>query len=114
LIQVLDGLVSNAIKFSRPGGQITLGTGLSDAKAPLLLVRDTGLGINPQQIAHLFDPSGPKGEPVVHLPANEAPDLHTIHEILSACDGKIRVESEPGQGTVFSVSLPTPREPPKP
>jgi signal transduction histidine kinase len=54
LYQVVSNLVSNAIKYTQPGGQITVALGASDEQVRLE-VRDTGLGISPEAQARIFE-----------------------------------------------------------
>jgi two-component system, NtrC family, sensor kinase len=103
--QVVLNLVLNAAEAmqSRPGGAVTIETRrASDGKFIELLVRDNGEGILPENVRKIFDPffttkSEGKG---VGL------GLAVVYGIIQAHDGDIEVKSTPGEGTVFTVSLP--------
>lgn len=103
--QILNNLVSNAIKFSHPGGNIEISLVPSD-KEILITVRDSGIGITPEAKANLFQPfskaskSGTAGEKGTGL------GLAIVHKIVSEHKGKIWVESELGKGSKFCVTLP--------
>jgi signal transduction histidine kinase len=106
LAQVFTNLVDNALKFTPAGGSLTLraaqaGTGVH------VEVADTGAGILPQALPHLFDrfyqadPSRPGGQN-----HGTGLGLAIVKEIVEAHGGKISVRSEPGAGSTFTVSLP--------
>ena len=113
LSQALDGLIAYIIQSSQPGGQILLATGKTPDGLPLLQVREMGKGIDPQKIPQLFESAeeplyaGRQGS------AGEAPGLRAIRDSLKACAGKIWVESQPDEGTIFRISLPLPSDHPK-
>jgi signal transduction histidine kinase len=102
--QVLANLLGNAIKFTAAGGRITLGASPSDAEV-VLVVRDTGRGMAPEDLPHIFDRywqarhSEGKG---IGL------GLTIAHEIVTAHGGRIWVESEAGVGTTFFIALARP------
>jgi len=110
LTQVLDGLLSNAIKFSRPGGQVTMRTDYAIEGLPHVVVRDAGIGIAAKSLAHLFDADACKQDPIAGLTMKSSAGLRSIKEIITACGGKIWVESKPGQGSAFHFTLPLPPE----
>ncbi len=108
--QVLDNLISNAVKFSHPGSAITVRL----AAAPggvVLSVRDEGVGIPPEKRERLFKPyerahdHGTGGERGTGL------GLAIVNKIVTGHGGRVRVESEPGKGTTFEVWLPVSVEP---
>lgn len=102
--QVLDNLVANAIKFTPPGGTITV-EGHRDGDGPVLRVSDTGLGLRPDQVASLF-------QPFVRLHADlgipgTGLGLYICRGIVEGHGGTIACESAgPGHGTTFTVRLP--------
>ncbi|MBF0154607.1 MAG: response regulator [Magnetococcales bacterium] len=107
--EVLHNLISNAVKFSRPGDQITL---LASHDQPSsLAVKDTGVGIPASRLANLFkleektSTTGTAGEHGTGF------GLPFADEIMRAHGGTIRVVSEENKGSTFSVQLPsvTPR-----
>jgi two-component system phosphate regulon sensor histidine kinase PhoR len=119
LAQVFRNLVDNAVKFSPPGGRVDVlaegGTPGPDGLSPCVVhVVDRGIGIPRSEQARIFqrfyrvDPSRAKSVPGTGL------GLAIVKHILILHGGSIRVESEPGKGSRFTVSLPatTPREAP--
>ena len=121
LEQVIVNLSVNARDAMPAGGILTIETANleapGDAPPPgswiRLSVRDTGVGLSPEAREHLFEPfftTKPLGK-------GTGLGLATVHGIVFQCGGEIRVESEPGQGTVFHVLLPrspASAEPPPP
>jgi signal transduction histidine kinase len=110
IAQVLDNLLSNALKFTPSGGEIEVSTQLR-ADAAVVRVRDTGLGLTGQQRERLFQPFAR-----LHPEARRTGTglgLYISKAIVEAHDGRIWAESPgPGQGSTFSFSLPTVSKPP--
>jgi signal transduction histidine kinase len=105
MIQVLGNLVSNALRYTPPGGQITL-SARPRGGAIALAVQDTGAGIAPEALPHVFDRFY-RGDPARNQEGDESGlGLAIAKSITEAHGGKIEVESELGQGTTFTVSLP--------
>jgi signal transduction histidine kinase len=115
--QILVNLVSNAVKFTEPGGEVSLECGTTTQPAPearlhggtnwvYLRVRDTGIGIPPEHLPTIFDPfvQGETG----HTRSNDGSGLGlTISRRLARMmGGDITVRSEQGSGSVFTVWLP--------
>lgn len=103
LAQVLTNLVDNAIKFTPAGGQVTLAA-RQDGADILIEVRDTGRGISPDALQHVFDRF--YQEDASRARHGAGLGLAIAKEIVAAHGGKISVRSQLGQGTVFSVRLP--------
>ncbi|MBI5575811.1 MAG: response regulator [Deltaproteobacteria bacterium] len=104
VMQVLDNLLYNAIKFTPRDGQITVGAKPGDAVSATVWVADTGKGIPKAQAEKIFSE-----ERIVS--ANDANariglGLHICKKLLEIQKGKIWLESEPGKGTKVSFSLP--------
>jgi protein-histidine pros-kinase len=103
--QVLYNLISNAIKFSHPGGRVTVRL---TAPAGFLRVEvaDHGIGIEPQEIPQLFQSfhqiASGKGSPHQGAGLGLAP----TKRIVELQRGTIEVETTPGEGSTFAVTLP--------
>jgi signal transduction histidine kinase len=105
--QILLNLVSNAVKFTPPGGVVTLSADAPEHEAGLLFLRvsDTGPGIPAEAQRTIFEPfkqlpGSPKGAEGVGLGL-------TISRTLSRlAGGDVTVESEPGKGATFTVTMP--------
>lgn len=103
LKQVMVNLLDNAIKYTKQGGRITVSTA-ETADAAMLSIADTGIGIAPEHLPHIFDRfyrvATDRGEVGAGL------GLAIVRSICAAHGGKITVESQPGVGTTFRVELP--------
>ena len=105
--QVLGNLVSNALRYTPPGGRITLAADQSAEAADRLqmTVADTGAGISPEDLPHIFDrfyradKSRQEGEGESGL------GLAIAKSLVAAHGGAIRVVSTPGSGTTFTILL---------
>jgi signal transduction histidine kinase len=106
--QVMDSLLSNALKFCDPGGQISVHVEKPTAKQVHVMVSDSGPGLNSNQVAALFNTEGRKKvlNTQVHRFGGLGVNLALVKEIITQQNGKIWVESEPGSGTTFHFTLP--------
>ena len=105
--QILYNLVSNAVKFT-PSGEIRVE--LSAAPSVLrLTVTDTGVGIEPEALARLFNKFVQADDTTTRRFGGTGLGLAICRELAVMMDGVIRVESEPGKGSIFVVDLPLPR-----
>ena len=104
LKQVLVNLMSNAVKYNRRGGWVRLGTE-RDGDALRLWVADNGVGIAAAALPGLFEPFNRlthQGGPI----DGSGIGLALSRGLVEAMGGHIAVQSEPGAGSTFSVSLP--------
>jgi len=107
--QVFINLLTNAVKFNRDGGSITVSARRGASGYVDVEVQDTGIGIAPDEIGRIFERfyqtdsgSGRKYE-------GTGIGLSIVRDILRLHGCSIRVASEPGQGSVFSFTLPLAR-----
>lgn len=105
--QVLDNLLSNAVKYTPDGGRVEVGLRVEDGEARLR-VRDTGMGIPPEQIPALFGRYHRVPGESARAIRGTGLGLLIVKEIVEAHGGAVRVESEgvPGRGSTFEVSIP--------
>ena len=102
---VIRNLLLNAVKFTHPGGKIFLKAVIEGSRV-LISVKDTGIGITEEKMGKLFCIDcntvsyGTQGEQGSGL------GLILCKEFIEKNSGNIRVESEPGKGSIFIVSLP--------
>jgi PAS domain S-box-containing protein len=102
VIQVLCNLVGNAVKFSPAGSDVTLGVTRSQDTVVFSVV-DQGPGIPPEDVAHLFDPYWQAKQ---NKSEGSGLGLAIARGIVEAHGGRIWVDSEPGNGSRFSFTLP--------
>jgi two-component system sensor histidine kinase BaeS len=103
--QVLNNLIGNAIKFTPPGGRVDVYLLATPAGAELR-VRDTGVGIAPGELPHIFDRFY-RGASANELRATGSGlGLSIVRSIVEMHSGRIAVQSAPGRGTEVTVSLP--------
>lgn len=103
--QIIYNLLSNAFKFTPPSGRIT--ATVSHRHNTLLLeVTDTGPGIHPDDLSHVFDRYFQTSRPDKPAEGGTGIGLALCQEYARLLGGDIAVESTPGQGAVFAVSFP--------
>jgi signal transduction histidine kinase len=105
LAQLLDNLVSNAIKFTPDGGSVTLRVAAEDG-AVVLEVSDSGIGIPESERARLFERFFRASTAVSRQIPGTGLGLHIAQAIVEAHGGRITVASKVGAGTTFRVELP--------
>lgn len=104
LVQVLDNLLGNAIKYTPSGGRVSLNV-FDEQDGVTIHIQDTGVGIPQADLSRIFErfyqvdkARGPR--------RGTGLGLAIAHEIIQQHQGKISVESQEGQGTAFSVWIP--------
>jgi len=107
LLQVFENLVGNAIKFTEPGGRIVVRAAMKERNV-VFSVSDSGPGIAPESVAHIFDRFWQAATRERRLGAGLG--LPITKGIVEAHGGRIWVESELGRGTTFLFTIPVPQE----
>ncbi|MDH4120894.1 MAG: sensor histidine kinase [Deltaproteobacteria bacterium] len=102
--EVLQNLVSNAIKFCSAGQTITVEAPKGEKKR--LAVTDNGKGVDPLLLPNLFDPTVKTTAPGTAGERGTGMGLPLCHEIMAAMGGKISVESQRGKGSTFTLEFP--------
>lgn len=102
--QVLNNLISNAVKFSQSGDEVVVSARNTEA-GPQFAVTDHGTGIPPGVRDHLFVPFA-KGQTGTGGERSNGLGLYICSRIVEAHQGRIEVQSEIGKGSVFTVTLP--------
>jgi PAS domain S-box-containing protein len=105
LRQVLANLLSNAVKYNRSGGQARVETRALDPQRVRIAVIDTGIGLTPQQHRQLFQPFNRLGAERSGIEGTGL-GLAITRRLVELMGGTIEVDSAPGQGSVFAVTLP--------
>ena len=103
LHQITANLVANAVKYTPPGGTVTVTVDHAGGSVRLV-VADTGPGIEPDELPHLFDRFW-RGRAATGTPGSGV-GLTVVAELVRAHGGRIEVTSTPGTGTTFTVCLP--------
>ena len=103
---VVRNLVSNAVKFTKRGGKISISAWATDAKTIKIAVKDSGIGMSPDMIADLFrldvktNRIGTEGESSTGL------GLLLCKDFIEKNMGKLWVESEVDKGSTFYFTIP--------
>jgi signal transduction histidine kinase len=100
----LTNLLDNALTYTEPGGRVTLSASADGGDRVRLTVADTGVGIPADALPHVFDR-------FFRVPGQSRPEgtglgLAIVREIVQAHGGEATVESQPGRGTAFHLTLP--------
>jgi signal transduction histidine kinase len=106
LTQVLTNLVSNAIKYNRVGGRVSIDVGEPHADRVRIAVTDTGPGISEEGLSKLFRPFERLGAESTEVEGTGL-GLSLSRALVEQMEGKIGVESETGTGSTFWVELST-------
>jgi PAS domain S-box-containing protein len=107
LVQVLVNLLTNAAKFTDPGGRIALAAS-AEGGWVTIRVRDTGVGIAPEAMASIFDMFAQAGLPHRTSPGGLGIGLWLSRNLVELHGGRLTASSAgPGQGSTFVVSLPS-------
>ncbi len=106
LEQVMINLVDNALKFTPAGGKVTLYAAPASGGWVRFSVKDTGLGIPPEDLPHVFDRFFRVERSRATRYGGAGLGLSICRQLVEAMGGNIQVESAQGVGTVFTVNLP--------
>jgi two-component system, NarL family, sensor histidine kinase BarA len=105
LQQILQNLLSNALKFTPEGGRVLLQAD-ADARHVVLTVSDTGVGIAPEEQELVFQKFRQSGNPLTREHAGTGLGLSIVRELCKLLGGEITLQSELGRGSTFTVRLP--------
>jgi len=114
--KIINNLLSNALKFTPLGGKIKVKlniNSLESATSPLthqnykaiLTIRDTGIGILPEKITHIFDRFYQVDNSYTRAFGGTGIGLSLVKELVELLSGRISVDSKQGEGTLFTVEL---------
>ncbi len=109
LHQLFDNLLTNAIKYNRRGGKITVNSQY-DSESVYACIMDTGVGISHQSLKEVFTRHFQEKTKPLGNAKGLGIGLSLVQEIVNLHQGKIHLESELGKGTVFTVIFPRPRD----
>jgi signal transduction histidine kinase len=105
LRQILNNMISNAIKYTPEGGHIEVGTGVENDEA-VVYVADNGKGMTEEQLSHLFQLYYRTDDARQSKVKGTGLGLFIVKTLVDAHHGRIDVTSKPGKGTTFTVRLP--------
>jgi signal transduction histidine kinase/DNA-binding response OmpR family regulator len=108
--KVLTNLLSNALKFTRPGGRITVSMTATESEA-ILKISDTGIGIAKRHLDQVFDRFFQVDDSSSRPFEGLGIGLAMSRDFMRAAGGDIHVESQEGVGSIFSVHLPLSERP---
>ncbi len=106
LQQVFLNLFINAIQAMPGGGTLRIDVHAGDGHALKIDVRDTGVGIDPNNLPHIFDPFYTTKE----VGRGTGLGLSVTYGIVEKHGGHIEAHSQKGEGTVFTITLPVAKE----
>jgi len=105
LAQVLDNLLLNALKFTPPGGHVTVRL-VDEGGRARIEVADTGIGIAEQDLPHLFDRFYRARDAIGRSVPGLGLGLTIVRTVIEGHGGSVTVRSRPGAGATFTVLLP--------
>ncbi len=113
LLQAIGNLLDNAIKYTPEGGDIALRLWEENGEV-ILTVRDTGVGIPPEALPHIFEHFYRARQPGTEHVSGTGLGLTLVQSIIREHRGRVWVESEgvPGKGSLFGIALPAAGEQP--
>jgi len=106
--QILLNLLTNAVKFTPDGGRIDV-SARADGDNVVVAVHDTGIGIAPEDHAAVFEEFRQVGRNYTNKQEGTGLGLALTRKFVELHGGTIRVESQPGQGSTFTFTLPAKR-----
>jgi PAS domain S-box-containing protein len=106
LRQILLNLLSNAVKFNEPGGQVIVSTALDEAGQAVIRVRDTGVGMNENEIAAALEPFRQVGDAAQRV-GGAGLGLPLTKALAEANHADFSIKSRKQQGTLVEVAFPS-------
>ena len=109
LRQALGHLLSNALKFTEPGGTVIVGAAQEPGGGLLLFVRDSGIGIAEQDLDRVFEPFTQLDATLARRFQGAGLGLYVSRALVVGHGGELTLRSTPGEGTVAEIRLPADR-----
>jgi signal transduction histidine kinase len=107
LLLILRNLLSNALKYTKEGGTVTVTASSISDREVLIQISDTGKGMTPQQLDQLFDYTTTASERGLHGESGTGLGLILTKETVEANGGTLKIDSISGEGTTVRVVLPS-------
>jgi signal transduction histidine kinase len=105
LKMILKNLVGNAVKFTS-AGEIVVACAASESGGVAISVRDTGIGIPPDHVPHIFDMFRQVDSSDARSYGGAGLGLYIVRQFVEQLEGAIEVDSTPGLGSTFRMRLP--------
>jgi signal transduction histidine kinase len=102
---VLRNLIDNALRYTPAGGRVSV-TARPQGRGVTVAVADTGAGIAPEDLPHVFDRFYRADGSRARATGGSGLGLAIVKQLVEAHGGRVWAESEPGRGSVFSFALP--------
>ena len=106
IAQVIRNLLNNALRHTPAGGQVTVTCRIDQSKEFLIRVSDTGEGIPPDDLPYIFDRFYRADKSRSRVSGGSGIGLAIVKQLVEAHGGRVRAESQPGQGTSIAFTLP--------
>jgi PAS domain S-box-containing protein len=103
--QIIINLISNAIKFTDPGGQIIIAAALIDSQEIEIYIKDSGVGISAEDLERVQKPFIQVADAMTQQHTRSGLGLSIVRSIIKLHGGTMRLESELGKGTTVFLSL---------
>jgi signal transduction histidine kinase len=110
ILQILNNLIGNAVKFTHQGG-IRVSLALAAPDTLVLTVEDDGIGMTPEQQARVFDEFEQAEQSTARRYGGTGLGLSIVRKLVGLMGGCLTLDSAPGRGSRFAVSLPSPPAP---
>lgn len=113
LNQIYINILSNAIKYTEPGGHVSVDMREDESKKPgcvqlTYIVSDSGIGMSPEYMANMYQPFSRQTDSRVNSIQGTGLGLAITKQMVDLMNGTINCQSEPGKGTTFTVILDIP------
>ncbi|MDY0870293.1 PAS domain-containing sensor histidine kinase [Dongia rigui] len=109
LLQIVLNLLTNAVKFTPAGGQVSVSAAREPGGGLIFGVADTGIGISARDVERIFEPFVQVNRSAFHQQEGTGLGLAICRSLVELHQGRIEITSQPGQGTHVRVLLPASR-----
>ena len=107
--KMLYNLLNNAVKYTNPGGKVSLSVSINEHQQAIIVVSDTGIGISKEKMKHLYN-RFLDGDYRQMNTIGTGIGLSLVNDLVKLHHGTIKCDSEEGKGTTFTITLPIDKE----